>query len=142
MYFYAFHAKISRSQIPIKTDDDGQFTKSGYYWSNPPAETDYYFYLFHILNPDNVTFLGHTPIVQEKGPYRWKEQDKKVSINFIANKSKVSYETTKTYVFSKEGSCPECEYDDFIELPNLSIAVSLLLCLCENRWTLKCSMYT
>lgn len=63
---------LVKSQIPIKTDEDGQFKKSGFYWSNPPADTYYDFYIFDYQNDDEVIFFEKQPRVNEKGPYRWK----------------------------------------------------------------------
>jgi hypothetical protein len=66
------YPSLLRSQIPIKTDSDGQLTKAGFYWSKPPAQTDYYFFLFNVNNPDDITFFGSKPSVTQRGPYRWK----------------------------------------------------------------------
>ncbi len=39
------------------------------------------FYVFHVKNPNEVQFQGAKPIVEEKGPYAYKEIREKVSIS-------------------------------------------------------------
>ncbi|KAI6191693.1 hypothetical protein M3Y97_00255400 [Aphelenchoides bicaudatus] len=87
---------------------------------DPPADTNYDFYLFDYQNPDEITIFGQTPSVVEKGPYRWKEQDQKGSVEFGPGNKDINYETSKTYVFDEENSGGK--YDDKIVLPNLSMA--------------------
>ncbi|KAI6209544.1 Arsenite-resistance protein 2-like protein [Aphelenchoides besseyi] len=127
---FGIYKSLVRTQSKIQQDSDGQLTKASYYWSKPPADTSYDFYLFNILNDEDVTFFGATPQVQEFGPYSWKQQDKKGGIEFKDGEI-VKYDVHKTWVYNQNESCETCSYDDTINLPNLSIAVRSQLMLNE-----------
>lgn len=58
---------------------------------------------------------------------RFRQQDKKGWIEFFSNDSMIRYKTQKSYVYSQEGSCNDCEYNEILTLPNLSLAVSVNL---------------
>lgn len=84
-----------------------------------PLYLDVYF--FNWTNPDD--FLDDTtkPMLEELGPYRFREFRDKVSIEFHDNNSTVSYRTKSTFYFDEDGS--NGTLDDVITQLNI-VAVS------------------
>lgn len=60
-------------------------------------------YFFNWTNPQDLTNHSTKPIMEELGPYRFREKPQKINITFNSN-STVSYKTMSTFFFDDEGS--------------------------------------
>ncbi|XP_019874051.1 protein peste isoform X2 [Aethina tumida] len=61
-------------------------------------------YLFNWTNPEDLRVPGTKPILQEIGPYRFKEVKEKTNISFDDVSHTVSYRHRKSYYFDAENS--------------------------------------
>ncbi|XP_046467566.1 sensory neuron membrane protein 2 isoform X1 [Neodiprion pinetum] len=90
-------------------------------WQNVPVPVLYKIYFFNVSNPDDVQ-NGSQPIVEEIGPYVYKQY--RTKINIAAADDVLSYYQHQLYEFDEEASAPLTEYDDItvVNLPLMSIA--------------------
>ncbi|XP_037991073.1 lysosome membrane protein 2 isoform X1 [Motacilla alba alba] len=79
-------------------------------WEDPPPPVYMQFYFFNVTNPLEV-LQGATPLVEEIGPYTYREYRPRVHIQFLDNGTKVSALNPKTYVFEPEKSVGDPEVD-------------------------------
>ena len=57
----------------------------------------------------------------EVGPYVYRQKMEKTDISFSSTEPEVSYKVAKQYFFAKELSCPDCEEDDLVIVPNIPL---------------------
>ncbi|XP_046735075.1 sensory neuron membrane protein 2 isoform X2 [Diprion similis] len=90
-------------------------------WQNVPVPVFYKVYFFNVSNPDDVQ-NGIQPIVEEIGPYVYKQY--RTKINITAADDLLSYYQHQLFEFDEEASDPLTEYDDItvVNLPLMSIA--------------------
>uniref|UniRef100_A0A8B9R8N0 Scavenger receptor class B member 2 n=1 Tax=Anas platyrhynchos TaxID=8839 RepID=A0A8B9R8N0_ANAPL len=79
-------------------------------WEDPPPPVYMQFYFFNVTNPLEV-LQGATPLVEEKGPYTYREYRPRVHVQFLDNGTKVSALNPKTYVFEPQKSVGDPEVD-------------------------------
>ncbi|CAO1400864.1 unnamed protein product [Diamesa serratosioi] len=72
-------------------------------WKKPSVPLYMDFYFFNWTNPQDLSDHSTKPIMEELGPYRFREKPQKVNITFNDN-STVSYKTMSTFFFDVEGS--------------------------------------
>ncbi|KAM9331139.1 lysosome membrane protein 2 [Gastrophryne carolinensis] len=70
-------------------------------WANPPPPIFMKFYFFNVTNPQEV-LSGEKPVVDEIGPYVYREYQTKEDIEFLRNGTEVSAVSPKTFVFDPE----------------------------------------
>lgn len=107
-------------------------------WKNPPLDLNLDIYLFNWTNPSNFTADDfEKPILQEIGPYRFREKTGKTRIRWHNSNSTVSYRKRSTYVFVPEESSGSL--DDVIVTMNVVAIVSTDINteLCKNTCTRK-----
>nr|XP_009685595.1 PREDICTED: lysosome membrane protein 2 [Struthio camelus australis] len=79
-------------------------------WEDPSPPVYMQFYFFNVTNPLEV-LQGDTPLVEEVGPYTYREYRPRVHVQFLDNGTKVSALNPKTYVFEPQKSVGDPEVD-------------------------------
>lgn len=98
-------------------------SKSYDVWKKPPMPLNFDIYLFNWTNPCNFTAGGYEkPILQQIGPFRFKELPEKFNIRWHTKNSTVSYQKRSRYYFDEEGS--KASLDDEITALNVIALVS------------------
>ncbi|XP_071972393.1 lysosome membrane protein 2 [Engystomops pustulosus] len=100
-------------------------------WTNPPPPIYMQFYFFNVTNPMEV-LNGEKPVVDEIGPYTYREYRPKEDVEFLENGTEVSALSLKTYVFEREKSVGDPEVD-LIRTINIPI-VTLLEMSTNNKY--------
>lgn len=74
-------------------------------WKAPPIPLTFDVYLYNWTNPRNFTKDDYEkPIVEQIGPYRFKEVPDKTNIRWHPRNSTISYRRRSTYYFDEENS--------------------------------------
>ncbi|XP_053559378.1 lysosome membrane protein 2 [Bombina bombina] len=102
-------------------------------WVNPPPPIYMQFYFFNVTNPLEI-LSGETPVVDEIGPYTYREYRPKEDIVFLNNGTEVSAVTPKTYVFERNLSVGDPQID---LIRTVNIPVVTLLEMFKNNKVLK-----
>jgi len=89
---------ILNSQLTVK-----EGTASYNAWVETPIPVYTKFYFFDMLNPSDLFYKHEKPILEERGPYTFRETQKKVNVTFHANGT-VTYKRLKTWYFVREMS--------------------------------------
>lgn len=100
-------------------------------WVNPPPPIYMQFYFFNVTNPLEV-LDGEKPVVDEIGPYTYREYRPKEDIEFLENDTEVSAVNPKTYIFEPDKSVGNPE-EDLIRTINIPI-VTLLEMTRDNKY--------
>ncbi|XP_040273892.1 lysosome membrane protein 2 isoform X2 [Bufo bufo] len=100
-------------------------------WVNPPPPIYMQFYFFNVTNPLEV-LDGEKPVVDEIGPYTYREYRPKEDIEFLENGTEVSAVNPKTYIFEPDKSVGNPEVD-LIRTVNIPI-VTLLQITRNNKY--------
>lgn len=79
-------------------------------------------YLFNWTNPEDFYNHSTKPILQEIGPFRFHEKQRKVNITWNDHNSTVSYKLLSNYYFDEEAS--GASLDENITTVNLVAVVS------------------
>ncbi|XP_031567524.1 lysosome membrane protein 2-like [Actinia tenebrosa] len=109
-----------KSQLVISPDNSSLRYRE---WKFPTVPIHIEFYLFDIINELEVR-QGGLPCVKQRGPYSYREFLDKKNITFDSERTKVSYNEEKTYVFDKELSCPSCDpFKDNITTINIPYVI-------------------
>lgn len=116
----AIQQKINRS-LPLKNG-----TESYTNWLDPPVPVYMQFWVFNVTNADDVVKKGAKPVVEEVGPYSYREIRPRENVTFLNGSHLISYTQPKTYEFDKDMSVGS-ENDTFISvnLPVLTVATLL-----------------
>jgi lysosome membrane protein 2 len=93
-------------------------------WLNPPATIYLDFHFFNVTNSIDVVQKNSKPIVQQIGPYVYREIRDKTNHTFIKDDTSLLYYENKTYIFDVEKSLGRKENDSFysLNIPILTIA--------------------
>lgn len=86
------------------------------WWSKPPVEPKIRVYVYNVTNADEFLNNGSKPILDELGPYVYKEKWEKVNIVENDNGT-LSFNQKKVYIFSEEDSVGL--EDDVVIVPNI-----------------------
>ncbi|XP_075716853.1 lysosome membrane protein 2 [Rhinoderma darwinii] len=100
-------------------------------WVNPSPPIYMQFYFFNVTNPLEV-LDGEKPVVDEIGPYTYREYRSKEDVEFLENGTEVSAVNPKTYIFEPDKSVGNPEVD-FIRTINIPI-VTLLEITRQNKY--------
>lgn len=74
-------------------------------WKKSPIPLNFDVYLFNWTNPCNFTIAEYQkPILQQLGPYRFKETSEKFNIRWNPRNSTVTYQKRSRYYFDPDGS--------------------------------------
>lgn len=93
-------------------------SKSHDVWRKPPMDLNFDVYLFNWTNPCNFTTEQYQkPILQQVGPFRFKESPEKFNIRWHPKNSTVSYHKRSRYHFDEAGS--KASLDDEITALNV-----------------------
>jgi len=72
-------------------------------WKDPSLPIFMNFYFFNVTNVDEV-MAGEKPVLEEKGPYVYREKREKVNITFNEDESEVSYNEAISFFFEPSKS--------------------------------------
>lgn len=97
-------------------------------WVHLPQPLHFKVYLFNVTNSEDV-LKGAMPIVNEVGPYIYRQFRDKIVSNISPDESTVSFKTIQKFVFDSEASAPRTESDDVVML-NTHLNVSV----CRSRF--------
>ncbi|CAD5205946.1 unnamed protein product [Bursaphelenchus okinawaensis] len=131
--FDGIYNTVFDEQNVLKEENDGQLTKTTFWWTKPPVKTYQDFYFFNIMNPIDVEYFGATPVVQEVGPFVVKNVNIKDNLTFSEDGNKVKYHNYRTFIYDEELSCDTCKYDSLVQVPNL-VALGTLGELADPRY--------
>ena len=113
-----FHAELI-SNLEIKQDNSNAYKQ----WKSPSIPIHTEFYVFDIVNAMEMK-QGKSPVVEQKGPYTYREILDKRNISFDQEKPAASYNQKTTYLFDKELSCKDCDpYRDDITTVNMPFVI-------------------
>lgn len=114
-----FHHEVDTS-LPLKNG-----SASYKNWLSPPAPIYFQIYFLDVVNQDEVINNGAKPVLEQKGPYTYRERRQKVDIHYTDNDT-ISYREKKWFTFDPSLSVGT-EADNFttVNLPMLTI-VNLL----------------
>lgn len=105
-------------------------TSRGYdAWVTPPFPLSMDVYFFNWTNPEDLRNHSTKPILEELGPYRFRERPEKVDIEWHDHNATVSYRKKSVYFFDEEGS--NGSLDDMISSINI---VALSAAHRARRW--------
>jgi len=85
---------IINSQVVIK-----EGTASYAAWKETPIPVYTKFYFFDMLNPQELFHRHEMPILEERGPYTFREVERKVNISWHPENGTVSYKRMKHWYF-------------------------------------------
>lgn len=94
-------------------------------WVHLPQPLHFKVYLFNVTNAKDV-LKGALPVVNEIGPFVYRQYRDKIVTNISPDKTIVSFKTIQKFVFDAEASAPWTENDDVVLL-NPQLNVSKLL---------------
>jgi len=96
-------ASILSKNMPISESNE-----SFENWKNPPLDTIYNFYLFHVDNAEEVLNTGAKPILVEKGPFCHRNHNFKSNITFHDDTNSVEF-VSRTQYFETEWEGRNCQ---------------------------------
>lgn len=100
-------------------------------WADPPPPIYMKFYFFNVTNPLEI-LDGEKPVVDEIGPYVYREYRPKENIEFLENGTEVSAVNPKTYVFEAEMSKGNPR-TDLVRTVNIPV-VTILERIMQNKY--------
>lgn len=109
-----------KSQLVLKPDNSSLRFKQ---WKFPTVPIHMEFFVFDVVNEVEVR-QGERPTVKQLGPYTYREFLDKKNISFDQERTKVSYNEEKTFIFDKERSCSGCDpFKDIITTINIPYVI-------------------
>uniref|UniRef100_A0A5F9CZA0 Scavenger receptor class B member 2 n=1 Tax=Oryctolagus cuniculus TaxID=9986 RepID=A0A5F9CZA0_RABIT len=97
-------------------------------WEKPPLPVYTQFYFFNVTNPEEI-LRGEKPLLQEVGPYTYRELRNKANIQFGDNGTTISAVSNKAYVFERNQSVGDPKID---LIRTLNIPVLTVIELAQN----------
>ncbi|EHB09521.1 Lysosome membrane protein 2 [Heterocephalus glaber] len=79
-------------------------------WEKPPLPVYTQFYFFNVTNPEEI-LRGEPPLLEEVGPYTYRELRNKANIQFGDNGTTISAVSNKAYVFERNQSVGDPKVD-------------------------------
>ncbi|XP_040822664.1 lysosome membrane protein 2 isoform X1 [Ochotona curzoniae] len=91
-------------------------------WEKPPLPVYTQFYFFNVTNPEEI-LRGEKPLLEEVGPYTYREIRNKENIKFGENGTTISAVSNKSYVFERNQSVgdPSVDLIRTLNIPVLSV---------------------
>ncbi|CAJ0943529.1 unnamed protein product, partial [Mesorhabditis belari] len=117
-FYFVLFGKLVETQIPLKENEDGSYSKLTFYWQSFPVDEYWKHFLFNITNADEFIYENAMPRLVEVGPYTYKEWEFKQEVTFFDNGNMVYYKNNKSWAFQPDLSCKYCLYGDYIMMPN------------------------
>ena len=94
-------------------------------WVNSTVPIYAKYYLFHIVNPDEVK-KGAKPVLEERGPYTYIVHTQKFNITWQHSNATVSYDERTSYIIDSASSCdPFNDEITTINIPLMTVAAIL-----------------
>uniref|UniRef100_A0AC34QP48 Uncharacterized protein n=1 Tax=Panagrolaimus sp. JU765 TaxID=591449 RepID=A0AC34QP48_9BILA len=122
----AVFPSLVKSQLKLENDGNGQPTTITWYWSHLPADAIYNFYMWNITNVESSWFYGEKIVVNDVGPYAWKEWETKEPT--YSNDEETAYFTNdKAFDYNQTLSCEICSFEDEVWMPNLALMTTATL---------------
>jgi len=115
-YFFDVQTELLSRRLVFK-----EGAQSVELWKNPPASIYRKFYFFNVTNSKDV-LNGKKPVLQEIGPYSYKEIMEKKNVSFI-DENTIKYTSVSTLYFDPSTSNGK-ETDEFTFLSLLDMGVS------------------
>ncbi|XP_076446440.1 lysosome membrane protein 2-like isoform X2 [Babylonia areolata] len=110
------HDKVDDS-LPLK---EGSTSYKN--WMEPPAPIYFQVWMQHVANADEVVQQGAKPVLEQMGPYTYREKREKINITFDDNNTTISYRERQWYFFDRNASVgPETDNFTTVSLPMLTI---------------------
>lgn len=107
-------------------------SKSFEIWKKPPLKLNFDIYLFNWTNPCNLSTEDYVkPILQQVGPYRFREIPTKTKIKWHSSNSTISYRRKSTYYFVEEESAGRLD-DTIVTINAVAVVCSDLLLFSHN----------
>lgn len=94
-------------------------------WEKPPLPVYIQFYFFNVTNPEEI-LQGEIPLLEEVGPYTYRELRNKANVQFGENGTTISAVTNKAYIFERNQSVGDPTID-LIRTINIPLLVSLIV---------------
>lgn len=94
-------------------------------WEKPPLPVYIQFYFFNVTNPEEI-LQGEIPLLEEVGPYTYRELRNKANIQFGENGTTISAVTNKAYVFERNQSVGDPNVD-LIRTINIPLLVRVII---------------
>ncbi|KAI6179839.1 Protein CBR-SCAV-6 [Aphelenchoides besseyi] len=105
--FYTIYDKAVDDTLVLQADKvDGRLSKTTFWFVHPP-------------NPSDIEFFGQKPWVEDIGPFAIHDLANKWNYSFNEDGTRMKYKNYQTYIYNKNDSCGDCDYDRVITLPNL-----------------------
>lgn len=91
-------------------------------WKNPPPPVFMQYFFFNITNA-NAFLAGAKPVVEQIGPYTYREYRPKDNVTFVENGTRVAAYNPKTFVFlpSRSVGDPDKDIITTINVPNVAV---------------------
>ncbi|XP_067114503.1 lysosome membrane protein 2-like [Osmerus mordax] len=91
-------------------------------WKSPPPPVFMQYFFFNLTNADEF-LAGDKPVVQQIGPYTYREYRPKANVTFVENGTMVSAFNPKTFVFLPNESVgdPAKDIITTINIPNVAV---------------------
>ncbi|GJQ79424.1 Snmp2 [Trypoxylus dichotomus] len=93
-------------------------------WTEPPHPIFLKVYFFNITNSDLVTINGSKPIVEEIGPYVYRQYRTRFVVNITEDNDILTYTRSKNFQFDSEAS-GNYNLDDTIRVLNVPLLATL-----------------
>ena len=94
-------------------------------WLNPTVPIYMQFYIFDVVNPDEI-LQGKRPYVVQRGPFSYREHRHKKNITWNKSNASVTYNQEMYFVFDPSTSCTSCDPHVFevttINIPLVTLA--------------------
>lgn len=98
-------------------------------WVNTTIPVYMQYFVFHLVNPEDVFAGTAIPTVKQMGPYSYREIRSNEVLNWSSSNSIVTFMPNRSYIFDPETSCAGCDdkKDTFVtvNIPLLTVALWL-----------------
>jgi hypothetical protein len=124
---YSHFSLILNKELPLK---DG--SKAYDRWKNLDVPMDINFWIFSVKNPDEVAHNDVKPIIEEKGPYIFKEKREKFDIvnGYGGNEKHIHFREKKTYFYKEKettnSGTKDISLEDEVTILNVPLMVSII----------------
>jgi hypothetical protein len=100
-------------------------SKAYEYWTKPPAKIYRQYFIFDVMNPDEIQAGTSKPVLKQRGPYTYTEKWEKREVDFLGE-DLVTYKPVITLQFDPSMSVGnESDLITFINVPAI-VSVTIL----------------